>query len=262
MIVWEFSIKPYPSQEPGRQFQLTLEHSLHRGSALHARTATLFNRHKMNASNSAHLGSNTKAVPTPWGAAHTLDVKCPDKSVIVVTTSSHGGIGVNTSTHVIPEHFKSMCIIDGDWAWFEEDEASAAAILMFPDLFPKDQAAAEATLLNWYPAVYAAHYGRMPTASDSYRVRVSEVKERLKNHYTVEATWGDWAWNVPQGHLYVLGRRSSDGHQAGFLIPSVDYKSPIDEIVLDAYPRWEANRALLPVKSFRACPTQQHVEVA
>lgn len=199
----------------------------------------------MNEINSARPGIYAKAgMHTPWGAADSLEAKSPDKSVIVVGTSSHGGIGVNTPTHVIPEHFKSLCIIEGDWAWFEQDEASSGAILMFPDLFPKHQEAAEATLRNWHPTVYAAHYGRMPTVAESHQVRSSEIKERLKHNYTVNAAWGDWAWNVPPGHLYVLGRRTSDGHEAGFLMPKEDYESPVCEIVLDAYPRWEPDRSL------------------
>lgn len=227
----------------------------------------------MNEINTARPGIYAKAgMHTPWGAADSLEAKCPDKSVIVVGTSSHGGVGVHTSTHVIPEQFKPLCICEGDWAWFEEDEASAAAHLLFPDLFPTSQEEAEATLRNWHPTVYAAHYGRMPTAAESHRVRQNETRERLKNHYTVKTTWGDWAWNVPQGHLYVLGRRESDGDEAGFLMPPAegiksdfqapkeDHKKPINEIVLDAYPRWEPDRSLPYMKPLQGNVVQPALE--
>ena len=212
----------------------------------------------MNEINAARPGIYAKqGMHTPWGAADSLEAKCSDNSVIVVGTSSHGGIGVHTPTHVIPEHFKGLAICGGTWAWFEEDCAWSAAVLMFPNLFPAEQEAAKLTLRNWYPAVYAAHYGRMPTAAESHKVRSDEIKERLKNNYTVDATWGDWAWNVPPGHLYVIGRRSSDGHEAGFLVPKKDYESPVDEIVLDAYPRWEPDRSLPYTKPRKVYAAQQ-----
>lgn len=239
--------------------QLTLLHFLRGKTSAVCRSLSPFN---MNEINFAHLGLlPKKGMHTPWGAADSLVAKCPDKSVIVVSTCSHGGVGVHVPSHPIPEQFKAMCIIEGAWAWFEEDEDSAAAHLMFPDLFPKHQEGAEETLRNLYPAVYAAHYGRMPTAAESYRVRVNETRERLKNNYTVKEVWGDWAWNVPQGHLYVCGCRESDGHEAGFLIPNDDYKSPINEIVLDAYPLWEPDRSLPYTKPRQGNVVQPALEV-
>lgn len=201
-----------------------------------------------------------KGMNTPWGTADSVEAKAQDKSVIVVRTSSHGGIGVHIPTHPVPEHFMRLGICDDTWAWFEEDDCWPAPALMFPELFPSEQADAESSLRNWHPEAYAAHFGRTPTASESIRVHQAETRERLKNHYTVKTTWGDWAWNVPQGHLYVVGRRESDGEEAGFLIPPAegfadafcapkeDYKKPINEIVLDAYPRWEPDRSLPYIK--------------
>jgi hypothetical protein len=84
----------------------------------------------------------------------------------------------------------------------------------------------------------------MPSAAESMEVRTRTLKVQLQDKFTVKATWGDWAWDVPQGHLYILGQRSSDMVEAGFLVPEADYKTPVDEIVLDAYPRWEPDRRL------------------
>lgn len=212
----------------------------------------------MNDSNSAQMDIYAiRGMATPWGPASFLMAKNPDKSVIVASTCSHGGIGVHIPTHSIPEHFKTLSICVDSWAWFEEDCAWAAAALMFPDLFPKDQDFAKSTLCNWYPRVYEAHFGSSPSAAQSMVVRQNEILDRLKNHFTVKATWGDWAWDVPQGKIYVLGRRTSDGVEAGFLLPSDDYKSPIDEIILDAYPRWEPDRTLPLSKPKEAIGSQQ-----
>ena len=200
-----------------------------------------------------------KGMHTPWGSADSVSAQSPDKSVIVVSTSEHGGIGVHIPTHPIPEHFKRLGICDNTWAWFEEDDCWVAPVLMFPDLFPSEQIDAERTLRNYHPETYAAHYGRMPTAEESRVLRSREIKERLKDVFTVNATWGDWAWDVPRGHIYVLGKRSSDGVEAGFLLPAEAYKAPIDEIVLDAYPRWEPDRTL-PYTKPRPVQVKQPVE--
>lgn len=185
-----------------------------------------------------------KGMHTPWGSADSLSAICPDGSVIQVGTSGHGGIGVHVGTHTVPEHFKKLAICGDTWAWFEEDCAWAAAALMLPEVFPDQQDMAAKTLCNWYPDAYAAHFGRVPSAAESMEVRSRELKERLKNCFTVNAAWGDWAWDVPAGSVYVLGARRSDCAEAGFLVPKADYKSPVDEIVLDAYPRWEPNKSL------------------
>ena len=198
-----------------------------------------------------------QGMPTPWGPADLLEAKCSDKSVIVVSTSSHGGIGVHVPTHPSPQHLRVLGICDDTWAWFEEDCAWAAAALMLPELFPEDQDFARSTLCNWYPEVYAQHFGTLPTAAQSIAVRQAEIKERLKNHFTVKATWGDWAWDVPLGQIYVLGCRTSDGAETGFLVPSEDYKSPVDEIILDAYPRWEPDRTLPGTKPKQAGGSQR-----
>lgn len=180
---------------------------------------------------------------TPWGRADSLTFLSADKSVIQVDTCSHGGIGVHVAVHPIPEHFKPLAVLGDDWAWFEEDCAWSAAALMLPAILIDHQQSAEETLRHWYPDTYATHFGRMPTSEESIEVRSREIKERLKDFYTVDATWGDWAWNVPPGHLYVMGRRKSDGASAGFLVPGDAYKAPIDEIVLDGFPRWEPDRS-------------------
>lgn len=204
-----------------------------------------FIRNNMNEIKFTDLGLLAKkGMHTPWGTADSVEAKSADKSVIKVSTSSHGGIGVHIPTHPIPEHFKQLGILGDIWAWFEEDCCWAAPVVMFPQCFPSEQVSAESTLRSWYPEVYAAHYGRMPTAEESMVVRAREIKERLKDFFTVSTTWGDWAWDVPRGHIYVLGKRSRDGVEAGFLLPDEAYKAPIDVTVLDAYPRWEPDRSL------------------
>lgn len=185
-----------------------------------------------------------RGMDTPWGRADLVESKTDDNTVLVVSTSSHGGIGVHIATHSIPEYFKKFAIYGETWAWFEEDCCWSAAALALPELFLDAQQSAEDTLRNWYPDAYAAHFGRMPLASESMVVRERERKIRLMNNFTVYAAWDETAWNVPIGHVYVRGRRSADNAEAGFLIPVDLYKPPIDDIVLDAFPRWEPDRAL------------------
>lgn len=180
---------------------------------------------------------------TPWGSADSVRYLNADKSVVQVSTASHGGIGVDHTQLELPAHLIVPAIRTDTMLWFEEDDDWCCAALALPDLFPDIQDAAEATLRNLMPEIYRAHYGRMPTAQESIRVRAMELNRALHANFRARSAFGDWAWNVPAGHVYVLGVRASDGASVGFLLPDAEYKD-VDALVLDGYPRWEPDMTL------------------
>lgn len=180
---------------------------------------------------------------TPWGTADSVRYVNADKSVVKVSTSSHGGIGVDHTKLQLPDHLTIPAIKTDTMLWFEEDSDWCCVALALPVLFPDEQDAAEATLRNSLPQVYKTHYGRMPTAEESLKVREMELNRALHSNFRVRTGFGDWAWNVPVGHVYVVGVRASDNATAGFLVPEAEYKN-YDAMVLDAYPRWEPDMTL------------------
>lgn len=179
---------------------------------------------------------------TPWGIADYVKDVAGDGTVLIVSTSSHGGIGVHTS-RAMPAYFRSQALTSGEWLWFEEDCDWAIAALSFPDLFPKDQDNAKQTLCNWHPDVYAEHFGQLPTAAQSLKVAERERDERLKDKFTVSSGHSDSSWNIPKGFVYASGWRRADGAKQGFLVPKDKYVN-LHELVLDDFPRWEPDLTL------------------
>lgn len=179
---------------------------------------------------------------TPWGIADTVKDKAGDGTVLVVTTSGHGGIGIHAA-RAMPAYFRSKALVAGDWLWYEEDLDWAMAALSFPDLFPEDQESAKSTLLNFHPNEYEKHYGHRPTAAESIVVAERERNERLKDKFTVSSGFGDWAWDVPAGFVYASGRRMSDGATEGFLVPKDQYVN-VHELVLDDFQKWKPDMTL------------------
>jgi len=185
-----------------------------------------------------------QGMATPWGPADAVSKLAPAGDVIKVCTSSHGGIGVHVTGPTIPAALLDLAILEGDWHWFEEDLCWAGPALALPDLFKQEErAAAEETIRHWYPDVYARHFGRRPTAAESRAVAEEELRARTHGNFTPQSAFGDWSWNVPSGHVYVLGYRASDKSTAGFLLTQQDYECP-HGLVLDGFPRWEPDRAL------------------
>ncbi len=181
---------------------------------------------------------------TPWGRADSLTKMTPAGDVVKVATASHGGIGVRVDGPAIAPALLDLAIKEGDWYWFEEDQCWCGAVLAWPDLFKeRERAAAESTLRNSCPDVYERFFGRRPTAAESIAVAEAAVRARTHENYTPQSGYGDWAWDVPPGHVYVLGRRASDGATAGFLLTKQEYEHPFG-LVLDDFPRWEPDRSL------------------
>lgn len=182
---------------------------------------------------------------TPWDFAHAVDNLSPDGSVIRVSTAEHGGIGIQHEKVIIPQHLRFGAIYDQTWAWFEEDEAVALAVLVVPHLFSKEyQECAKETVRNSYPDAYERHFGEKLEVHQSRELQARELVARTRNLYTPSTAWGDWAWDIPRGFVYVLGYRRSDESTAGFLVPKDQYRPPHNLIILDDFPRWSPNKNL------------------
>ncbi len=182
-------------------------------------------------------------ISTPWGPADQAKYLNAEKTLIKVSTSGHGGIGVKLELPM-PEYLASVAIKGSEWLWFEEDLNWACAALAFPLCFDAESlTGAENTVLNWFPQIYAQHFGRKPTAKESYKVREQELDAKLHGNYRPRTGYGDWAWNVPIGQCYIEGHRASDNTTQGFLVPKDEYKN-YSELVLDNYPHFTPDTSL------------------
>jgi hypothetical protein len=190
--------------------------------------------------------ASMKNMYTPWGFSQHVTAISPDQNIVLVETASHGGIGVRRELPM-PAHLDIPRDSENqEWRWYEEDSAVACVALAFPQFFKKEALeSATKIILNDYPAIYEAHFGRKPTADESRAVYEAELNERLKNNFRVKSAFGDWAWDVPKGFTYVLGYRLRDMAEDGFLVPSAEYEaSKPNELILDNYPRFKANTDL------------------
>lgn len=181
-----------------------------------------------------------QSINTPWGVADSVRDVSGDGEVIVVSTSSHGGIGVK-ETRQLPPYMTPYGLACSGFLFFEEDRDWSLPVCAFPDLFPKRQEAAKDTILNWHPGVYEKHFGHKPTAAESLAVAEAERHERLKNNFIPSTGFGDWAWDVPKGYVYALGWRRADRATKGFLVPKAQYVN-LHELVLDAFPAWAPDK--------------------
>lgn len=186
---------------------------------------------------------------TPWGSRDYFTRLNPQGTVVEVGTASHGGIGVHSSielpAHILPQAMVTQGdTINETWRWFEEDLAWALVAIALPDLFESASLTmARDTVINWFPEIYEQHYGTKPTAAESMKVRERVLNEQLAGVYRPRTAFGDWAWNVPKGHVYVLGHRASDNSTEGFLVPDAEYRN-LDTLVLDSYPKWCPDKTL------------------
>jgi len=181
---------------------------------------------------------------TPWGRADYVHFHAPDRSIIRVGTSSHGGIGV-ASARDMPDHLASIGFVEGEWRWFEEDQDYCAAVVAFPEHFPPEwQESAKLTLQNWYPEAHMRHFGSVLTGATSLALEKREWESATRDKWVALSGFGDWSWNTPAGKVYACGFRARDGATAGFLVPAEEYDVNPARLVLDGYPRWEPDRTL------------------
>lgn len=178
---------------------------------------------------------------TPWGDAQTVSYYDPDRKIVHVSTASHGGLGVDLALDM-PAHLAGIGECDDKRRWFEEDKAWAAVALAFPQFFSATVVEqAKETLKHWRPEAYMTHFGVTLGPADSHVLEKRAWEQATRDNFVVTAGWGDWAWDVPAGHVYAAGFRASDGAAAGFLVPQDQYERP-GRLVLDGFPRWEPDR--------------------
>ena len=81
---------------------------------------------------------------SPWGKVQY--VKSFSEGVVLVSTASHGGMKLDRACNAkVPASARRK------GGWYEEDCEVAIPILTFPELFPKDQEAAQETIDRWFP---------------------------------------------------------------------------------------------------------------
>lgn len=184
-----------------------------------------------------------KSMTTPWGFSEQVSSMSPDGLIISVQTLRHGGIGINKKLEM-PEYLASVSIQDSEWRWFEEDCGWACVALAFPQYFKAHHLdLAKTIVLNVYPHVYEKHYGVKPDIAESRALRRMDLESRLENSFRPRTAFGDWAWDVPKGSVYVVGFKAVDGSSKGFLVPKDQYANP-DTLVLDGFPSFEPNTEL------------------
>lgn len=196
-------------------------------------------------------------ISTPWGEADYFVRLDPDKKVLRVSTARSGGIGVHPSIE-LPPYIKRHAVVDADgWAWFDDCNCDPI-IVALPNLFGRPSVeAAKNVLQHSHPETFMAHFGVALTASTSRALERREFEFRTKDQFVPTAGFGDWAWDVPEGHVYVCGWRHCDEAIAGFLVPAERFYRDADRLLLDEFPRWEPNRSLLYRKEHGYLP--EHV---
>jgi uncharacterized protein DUF7007 len=183
------------------------------------------------------------SMSTPWGPSDHEQFLSPDNDVVQVSTCSHGGIGVRIE-RPMPVALRAIGDRAGEWTWFEEDCAACAPIIAFPDLFPPHYLeGAEQTLRDTFPMNWELHYGRKLKPGESRTLDQLAFEEATKHNFLPRSATGDWAYNVPQGFVYVVGERKTDKATKGFLLPKDEYTSP-SRLILDSYPEWEPDTSL------------------
>lgn len=190
-----------------------------------------------------------KKISTPWGISVLSTAISPDEKIVRVHTESHGGYGVSRQL-TMPAHLDLPEDGQSDWRWYEEDEAWCCVPLAFPQYFDEKMVAAAAeTAKDSFPHIYEAHFNCKLTPQESAALYRAKIDSDLRCNFRVATAYGDWAWDVPRGYTFVVGRRASDGEVKGFLVPKSEYDcANLSEMVLDAYPTFEPNRTLPYVK--------------
>lgn len=182
----------------------------------------------------------TNLSSTPWGPPQVLDFHDPDKTIVRVATADHGGLGVALS-RTMPDYLAALGTIQGEYRWFEEDEAFCAVVVAFPRYFPPLWVeGAGLTMQNAYPEVHMRHFGSVLTAADSRALEQREWEAQSRDSFVVLGAF-ERCWDIPDDCIFVSGFRARDESTAGFLVPRNQYVRP-GRLVLDAFRRWEPTR--------------------
>lgn len=100
---------------------------------------------------------------TPWGPAQYIEPVGPEGGVYSVSTASHGGYYVpDVLLSRIPQEARDYAARwSGSHNWYEEDCASAAVVLAFPELFtPRLIESAKLAAAQYFPAAVFTPEGR------------------------------------------------------------------------------------------------------
>ena len=159
-----------------------------------------------------------KRMRTPWGTADSVRQVAP--GIQAVSTPGHGGFKLDRARNArVHPAFREP------GGWYEGDLKWAVVAVTFTEdagFTTQTVTEAHATLKNRCPDAYEAVYGVKVTAEESGVVRERKALAACKGRMLITACWGEWATNVPPGHVGVFarvdGREGAPGSEEGYYL--------------------------------------------
>jgi hypothetical protein len=169
---------------------------------------------------------------SPWGYVDRQTIIAP--GIRQVSTAGHGGILLSAERQsAMPDALRR------EHASYEEDCEWALIALAFPEEFKAYYAtlpwyqgdiieSAKATVRDFYPEDYEAHFGVTLQPGESIRRDEATFHQAHKDDFIAVAAFGSWHERVPEGMVGVLakkGGRMGEGAQERFyLVPKEEYE--------------------------------------
>ena len=186
---------------------------------------------------------------SPWGKIDNVTKVC--RGIAWVGTPSHGGVRVSEGMAAkMPDYMRNIGEHSHGYWWFEEDSAWVVPAIVFNELSPFKVELDEMkrTLRNSFPEAYERHYETVLTEGESVVRDEQLFLERHKNDYVTVCAFGDWAWDVPSGMVYVIatlgGVRGRE--EKGFLVPQNEYQTRNRNgfVIDETHQAWEPDKSL------------------
>ncbi|MCZ4587653.1 hypothetical protein O4328_28865 [Rhodococcus opacus] len=157
---------------------------------------------------------------SPWGAVQYGSVLVD--GIITVSTAGHGGVRISA------ERLRQMPVALrlGRRRWFEEDCEAALVGVAFADELTLDDHRREsmaASVANWFPDKWEAHFGRTLEPGQSYVRDKENFEAATVNQLVADSALGDWHEDVPEGMVGVTAHRRSDGTRGRYLVAADRY---------------------------------------
>jgi hypothetical protein len=170
-------------------------------------------------------------VDSPWGYVQHQTIIAP--GITQVSTAGHGGILLS------PERQNAMpAALRREHASYEEDCAWSLVAVAFPEEFEAHYAnlpwyqgdiikSAKATVRNFYPSDYEAHFGVTLQPGESMRRDEETFYEAHKDDFVVVSAYGSWHEQVPEGMVGVTAKRGGwsgrESEARSYLVPKREY---------------------------------------
>lgn len=180
---------------------------------------------------------------SPWGAVtHVQPIAC---GVLSTICAYHGGYAVHDSTRLAPAA-RALALVEPQaphWLWFEQERAWAIAALALKGIVPDPvYRSARPIVRFWWPETYEQLLGvTLPPVTMAHALQRRNAALATTAVYEVEAVYQDWAWDVPPGHVYLIGRSRRDGRAHSTIVPRSLYdghRSRGEPLALQHFPPW------------------------